>query len=149
MEAKTHRILRGLPNRKAPSGFEARVLAEITRRAALPWWKKSFAHWPSAVRVAFLGLSVLAAVLLVAGIVTFGNSSGAHALTGSLANARNWFYLARDLTVSAKERASFLVGSVPSLWLYGGAALLAMSYATLAAFGALTYRVLSTSRSTS
>jgi hypothetical protein len=142
LEAKMHRVLRGLPDRKAPSGLEARILAELSRRAALPWWRKSFAYWPSAVRISFLAVSVLAAVLLASGLVLLGNSSGAHVLSGGFSNAYNWYLLARDIAVSARYRVGSLASSVPSLWLYGGIAALAVGYATLVAFGAATYRVL-------
>lgn len=142
-------MLRGLPNRKAPPGLEARVMAELSRRAALPWWRKSFAHWPSAIRICFLGLSVIAAALLVAGFVMFTRSPGALVLSGPVENVRGWFFLARDIALSARERAGSLVTSIPPLWLYGGIALAATSYATLAAFGAATYRVLNAERSTS
>jgi len=144
-----HRVLRGLPDRKAPSGLEARILMELSRRAALPWWRKSFSHWPSAVRISFLALSVLAAILLGSGLVMLGNSNGAHALSGGFSNAYNWYLLARDIAVSARDRVAGLAASVPSLWLYGGVVALAAGYASLAAFGAATYRVLRTSRSTS
>lgn len=135
-------MLRSLPNRRAPSGLEARVLAEISRRAALPWWRKSFSHWPSAIRFSFLGLSVIAAALLVTGFVMFGKSAGAHVLSGGVANAQGWFFLARDLAISARDRVGSLVSSVPALWLYGGLAAVGTSFVTLAAFGAATYRVL-------
>jgi hypothetical protein len=149
MEARMNRMLRGLPNRKAPSGLEARVMAELTRRAALPWWRKSFAHWPSAIRISFLGLSVIAAALLVAGLVMFTRSPNALVFSGPVENVRGWFTLGRDIALSAKDRVGSLVSSVPPLWLYGGLALVATSYAALAAFGAATYRVLSVERSTS
>jgi hypothetical protein len=149
MEARMNRVLRGLPNRKAPSGLEARVLSEISRRAALPWWRKSFAHWPAAVRVTFLGLSVVAAALLVTGLVLLGRSPNIHVFSGALENSKSWIFLARDLAASAKDRAGSLVASVPPLFLYGGIALVAISYASLAAFGAATYRVLTVERSTS
>jgi hypothetical protein len=149
MEARMNRMLRGLPNRKAPSGLEARVMAELSRRAALPWWRKSFAHWPSAIRISFLGLSVIAAALLVAGLVMFTRSPNALVVSGPVENVRSWFILGRDIALSARERAGSLVSSIPSLWLYGGIALVATSYATLAAFGAVTYRVLTVERSAS
>src|SRR5450631_2530373 len=146
MEAKMHRVLRGLPDRKAPSGLESRILAELSRRSALPWWRKSFAHWPSAVRISFLALCVLAAVVLASGLVMLGKSNGAHVLSGGFSNAYGWYLIARDIAVSARDRVGSLASSVPSLWLYGGIAVLAAGYAALAAFGAVTYRVLSSNR---
>jgi hypothetical protein len=149
LEARVHRTLRSLPNRRAPSGLEARVLAELTRRAALPWWRKSFAHWPSAFRFTFLALSVAAAALLVYGAITVGNSQGAHALSGGLSSGFGWFTLARDIVLAARDRVASLVASVPRVWLYGGAAVIAVSYAAIGALGAATYRALSVERSPS
>jgi hypothetical protein len=149
LESRVNRALKGLPNRRAPSGLEARVLAEISRRAALPWWKKSFAHWPSVIRITFLGLSVAAAVLLVSGLVFLGRSAGVHTLTGGISNAYGWYVLARDIAVSARDRVAVLISSVSTLWLYSAVALVAAGYATLAAFGAATYRVLSSGRAAS
>jgi hypothetical protein len=70
-------------------------------------------------------------------------------VSGAVSNAYGWFVLARDIVASARDRVGMLLGSISPLWLYGGAALVATSYAALAAFGAATYRVLSAERSPS
>jgi hypothetical protein len=54
--------------------LEARVYCEIERRAALPWWRLSFAHWPLFARAAFL---VMSGVLIGAAFV-----GGASAIDG-------------------------------------------------------------------
>ena len=46
LERFIHQTLRALPDRKAPGTLEARVLAEVERRAAIPWWHKSWSYWP-------------------------------------------------------------------------------------------------------
>jgi hypothetical protein len=149
LESKMHRVLRGLPNRKAPSGLEARVLAELSRRAALPWWRKSFAHWPSSIRVTFFALSGLAAAVLVSGLFTLGQSPGAHALASGISSGYGWFVLAREIGAAAGDRARMLLASIPAYWLYGATALVAVSLASVAALGAATFRALSTARQSS
>src|SRR5688572_3554534 len=74
LERLIHQTLRDLPPRPAPRSLEERVFAELARRAALPWWKKSFAHWPMPARavllVACIGtakLAVMAGVWAMAG----------------------------------------------------------------------------------
>lgn len=44
LERLIHRTLRDLAPRRAPRTLEARVFAELERRAALPWWRQSYAH---------------------------------------------------------------------------------------------------------
>src|SRR5687768_72038 len=68
-------VLHEQPLRRAPRTLEARVFAALERRAAVPWWHKSFMHWPVAARVAFLIASVgfvqialKAAAWIVAGV---------------------------------------------------------------------------------
>ena len=146
LEISIHRVLRGLPDRKAPAGLEARVLAEIGRRASLPWWRKSFAHWPSAVRAGFFVCSGLAAAALVAGLFVLSQSPGAHELASAVSSARAWTVIARDVFAAADAKVRSLLAAVPALWLYGGAAAIALCYAVVAAAGAATYRALSVGR---
>jgi hypothetical protein len=146
LEARIHAVLRQLPERKAPAGLEARVLAELGRRAALPWWRKSFAHWPSAVRAAFFAASAIAAGLVVAGLFVLGHTSGAHQVAGALSAVNAWIVIARDVVAVAGSKARAFVSTIPSFWLYGGAAAIALSYASVAALGATAYRALSTGR---
>src|ERR1700738_3597831 len=54
LERLLDRALRELPLRRAPLTLESRVFGELQRRAALPWWRRSFAHWPLLARAAFL-----------------------------------------------------------------------------------------------
>lgn len=148
LEAAIHRVLRSVPDRRAPAGFEARVLAELGRRASLPWWRRSFAHWPKAVRVAFFVGSALAAALVVSGVIVLARSSGAQALAGGVEARFSWLFLSREIAGSAYDRVRGLAAAVPSLWLYGAAGTIAVCYATLGAIGAATYRALSFARQT-
>jgi hypothetical protein len=141
LEASIHRVLRKLPDRKAPLSLEARVLAELGRRASLPWWRKSFAHWPAAVRAGFFAGTCLAAALVVAGLFVLGRSPGARELTAGVTTSYAWIAIARDVASSAGYKVRALAASIPPFWLYGGAATLALCYAAAAAAGAA-YRAL-------
>jgi len=146
LETRMTRLLRQLPDRRAPAGLEARVLAEISRRAALPWWRTSFAHWPLAARLAFFVAAGAAAAAVVGLIFIASHSPDAHALTGSVAASQAWLLLGRDLGLAAWDRLADLWAAVPPAWLYGAGLALAVSYAALAVLGTASYRAFSSSR---
>jgi hypothetical protein len=143
LEASIHRVLRALPDRKAPFSLEGRVLAELSRRAALPWYRKSFAHWPSSVRGCFFVLAVAAAALVVAGLFVLGRTTGAGEITSGIATSRAWLVIARDVVVAAGFKVRAFLAEFPPLVLYGAAAALGLCYAAVAAAGAATFRALS------
>lgn len=76
LERWVHAALRELPMRRAPATLESRVLEELQRRTALPWWRRSFAQWPLAPRVGFslicAGLAALAVLGAARAVVDFG-----------------------------------------------------------------------------
>ncbi len=149
LEQSLHRVLRSLPDRKAPAGLVARVQAELNRRAMLPWWRKSFAHWPSAVRAGFFAGSAIAAALVVAGLFVVGQSSGAHELASGISASYAWVAVVRDVVSVAGYRARAFLAAIPAVWLYGGAATIALCYASVAALGLTAYRALSPVREAS
>jgi hypothetical protein len=149
LEAAIHRVLRSIPDRKAPAGLEARVLAELGRRASLPWWRRSFAFWPTSVRLMFFVGSAVAAALLVSGLILVMRSSGSHELAGGVEARFSWLILAREVAASGYARVRGLIAAVPAIWLYGAIGTIAMCYATLGAIGAAAYRVLSLPRQAS
>jgi len=59
--------LRDLPLRRAPDSLESRVFSELARRESLPWWRRSFAHWPMAPRAVFVSICVALVVLTLLG----------------------------------------------------------------------------------
>ena len=148
LEAAIHRALRSVPDRRAPAGLEARVLAELGRRASLPWWRRSYVYWPSAIRVAFFIGSALAAALLVSGLMAFGRSPEAQDLA-SMARPFAWLGVARDYVASINGDIRRYAALIPSTWLYGAIGAIAACYAALTAIGAVTYRALSFGRPTS
>ncbi len=149
LEAAIHGVLRRLPDRKAPAGLEGRVFAELARRAALPWWRKSFSHWPSTVRMGFVAGSVLAGLLMVLGLITLSGTQSAHQVSGSIANSLAWLTFARDLVSTTEGKARILLAATPSVWLYGAVGTVAVCYAALAAIGAATYRAVTFARQAS
>jgi len=132
LERFLHRALRKLPSLRAPSTLEQRVLGELARRAALPWWRQSFAHWPPLARAGFIAAcALLGAVMIAAGAP----------LVAGLATLADW-HLHLAFVGASLEALSSLVRGIPAAWLYEGAALAAALYALLFAIGATAYRAL-------
>lgn len=52
LEAWADHALRQLPGRRAPAGLSARVLAEIQRREAAPWYSRPWLEWNPAAKLA-------------------------------------------------------------------------------------------------
>ena len=131
MERQIDRLLRALPLRRAPASLQARVLGQLERRAALPWWHRSFAHWPLGARAAFLlvcGASIRLAFL---------GSTTAAAGVRSLSWARQVGMLAS----SGGHLAALIAPTAPPAWLYEGVAFCAVLYAVLFGLGAAVYRL--------
>lgn len=132
LERRIHRSLRRLPQRRAPSSLEGRVWSELARLASLPWWRRSFLHWPFAARATFFLLSAGACALTFIG--------GARVIAGfasvrELADSFTWLITAADAMGS-------LVRALPSIWLYEALAAAALLYGLLFALGAAAYRTL-------
>jgi hypothetical protein len=127
-----------LPLRKAPAGLEARVLAELSRRVALPWWRRSFASWPQIARIGFVLISIALAGLAFVGGVWALQNLGSPALGAlSTPGARHLFAL---LTV-AGQLAS-LGHILPAHWLYEGLVASTLLYVLLFGLGITAYRTL-------
>ena len=138
LESVIDEALRELPPRRAPAGLEARVLAEVRRRAALPWWQHSFAGWPAIARVGFLLMCVLLVGLAFLGGVWAVQNLGSPAV-GAL--SLPWARHLVALVTVAGDLAS-LIRVVPSHWLYQGLAASVMLYAALFGLGIAAYRTL-------
>ena len=143
LEKFIHRALRELPDRPAPRTLESRVLAEIERRAALPWWRQSYAHWPVSMRGAFLILSALAAAVLIAGLVLLVRRPEAAIVAGALTERFGAILVLRSLAQAASQTINGVIHVIPSWWLYGALAAIGVCYATVIGVGAAAYRVIS------
>jgi hypothetical protein len=141
LERWARQALRDLPARRAPGSLEARVMAEIERRAARAWWQLSFMEWPTAVRIAFvLGCTAsgVAAARMFAWL-SGGVSASVSELNSDLAPA----------TASVRATASLVTSiahQIPPGWVYGGAAVLVLLYVGLFGIGAIAYRTLYATR---
>ncbi len=139
-EALVARALRGLPPRRAPRALESRVLAELARRAGLPWWRRSIGHWPGLAQAGF--------VVLCAGLVRLAWLAGIWATdgfetwsrSGSPAIARV-YDIAATLSAAA-EVVKLLAGVMPPAWILGGLAFASILYAALFGLCAALYRTL-------
>lgn len=142
LEQWVQRTLRDLPPRRAPRSLEVRVLAEIARRTALPWWRQSFTHWPLPARallvVALLGIVkmvLMGTVWAMAGFDTTGFQQ-------AFAQPILWIESGQTVLQAVSGAGDALLRSIPPLWLYGGLAFFAAMYATLFGLGAAAYKLL-------
>jgi hypothetical protein len=142
LEQLVHRELRALPMRKAPAGFEARVLAEIERRAAVAWYHKSWSYWPAPVRAAFLAVGTGFAAAAVATFYLLSQGAAAETVMQEVATGFGWISRITGVVSWTYHFGRQLVADLPPLWLYGGLAFIAAMYATFVGLGAAAYRYL-------
>lgn len=135
LERLIDKALRDQPLQRAPADFQARVLAQIARRAAAPWWQGSFTGWPMAARLLFLLVSAGFAKLLL---------EATNVIVAPLDPASRGAALFADFAWISAVFASFgaMLRGLPSIWLYGGLTVLAMLYLTLFGVSAAAYRTL-------
>ena len=142
LERFVHQALRELPPHRAPRSLESRVFAALARRAALPWWKQDFVHWPAAARGAFL---VSTAALAAALVWVLGGLNVAPATEAISANL-TWIDSLRAIAGSVGNLAAIVFRSVSPAWFYGGAIAIVSLYATLFGLGTAAYRTLYANR---
>lgn len=146
LEKLIHENLRTLPHRRAPRTLEGRVLAAIEARAALPWWRKSFAQWPVAMRCLFLLVSGgVVKLALMATVWVMGDFDRAN-FTSAFSNQFAWLERLRNALTAIADYSMLVFHSIPPVWLYGGLACLAAVYVTLFGIGAAAYRTLYANR---
>jgi hypothetical protein len=140
LEQVLDQALRNLPLRKAPSSLEARVMNELARRVAMPWWRTSFAGWPVTARVGF----VLTCAALIAATILGGASAylGDRPLSEASAAVLSWVSPILTLISSVGGLVAVLFRVIPPLWLYGGLGIGIFLYVTLFGLGAAAYRTL-------
>jgi len=132
--------LRELPLRRAPLSLESRVLGEIERREARPWWRLSFAHWPELARAGF--------VLACGGLIWLSTFMGIWparipgALQDPVALTVTWAREAAAFTGALGELVAALTRAIPPIWLSGGLAVSAVLYSVLFGLGIAAYRTL-------
>lgn len=135
------------PLRSAPVALQQRVFAELAQRAALPWWRKSFAHWPTPIRVAWLLVSVaVAPIMLNLTLWLSGQLAAAH----SVARPLSWLENFAAFISFMHSVSNYVVGSVwqhiPATLLYGGIVAVLTMYGLLIALGTVAYRTVYAAR---
>ena len=142
LEQLVHRELRLLPPRRAPRSLEARVLAAIEQQAYIPWYHKSWAYWPAAVRATFLALATGVTGAVIAAFYLGFNGVDTSALVARAGVQFSFFTKTYHLLAWIVEFTSGLFSQIPAYWFYGGLALVASLYATFFGLGAAAYRAL-------
>lgn len=139
-ELQVNALLQDLPLRHAPITLESRVFRELEQRAARPWWRRGFKHWPNGGRAAFVAIcSVIIGYTIMDGSWSI---VGARTLNAAGAWSLSWAHPVVAAIASAGEFATLLVHIIPATWLYGGVAACAMLYAALFGLSATAYRSL-------
>lgn len=137
-----HRTLRDLPPRPAPRSLELRVLAELARRAALPWWRHSFSHWPAAARATFCVASAGVIKLVLMATVWVMAGFDPAQFQAAFAPQFTWMENGFAVVQAIAGFVEIVLRNIPTLWLYGGLAFVAILYVALFGLGAAAYRVL-------
>ncbi len=141
-----HPTLRALPPRRAPRTLEARVFAELERRAALPWWRQSFVHWPLPARAVFLLAAVALVKLTFMATVWVMEGFDSASFFAAFSTPVSWVQAGVSMVRGTTNFCALLFHSIPPLWLYGTVAFVAAMYAALFGLGAAAYRMLYVSR---
>lgn len=135
------RVLRDQPPRRAPATLETRVLAQLERRATLPWWQQSYAFWPAPIRGAFLLAATLSAVALVVGGTAIFQGPLQKFIIG-LAGKFPWLTHSAESAENIFRLFSPVWHALSPLWFYVGAAFIGGAYAMLIGVSAAAYRTL-------
>jgi hypothetical protein len=141
-ERIVHRTLRELPPRRAPRSLEQRVLAEIERRVALPWWQKSFAHWPIAAQSGFVLVCVVLVALALTGRGWIMAGLVPVEFAGAFAQPLSWMENALVVVRAVTGFFGIMLRNIPPIWLYGGILLFGSMYAALFGLGAAAFKAL-------
>jgi hypothetical protein len=142
LERLVHATLRALPARQAPASLENRVLAEIERRARLPWWTKSFRSWPMPARMTF---GVVSLGLVVATAWVLGGFEAGQ-LTGAFTPHFAWLESITSVFGAIGGFFAIMFRSIPPVWFYGSLVFFAAMYVALFGLGAAAYRTLYANR---
>lgn len=133
LERFIDQALRQQPALRAPASLQSRVLAELARRAALPWWRCSFSHWPLAAK----GIFVAACGALIK-LAFSGTGWVLGAASAPAASVRS----TAEVASSLGNVTRLIFESIPSYWIYLGAGFAAVLYLALFGLGATAYRTL-------
>lgn len=135
------RELRGLPDRPAPETLMPRVLQAIAARQSLPWWRKSYVHWPPFARWFFLVASSGLAAFLAYGLWGMLNGATPEVLGAELRSIGAGWNVFRSLVETLGSAARILVKSAGAWWMWGAATVAGVSYLTTVSLGTVCWRL--------
>jgi hypothetical protein len=133
LERLVTRTLQDQPLRRAPASLESRVLAQLESGAAVTRWRRGFAHWPLAARLAFLAVSVGFVKLALSIGMWLATPLASPAFSLDLPSQMAWLQTLFVVIASISR-------TVPSLWVHAGIGVLVIMYVALFGIGASAYR---------
>ncbi len=140
-EAELDRRLKSLPDRRAPESLALRVMAAVRAQAALPWYRRAWAHWPRSAQV----LSLLWFSALLGGLTWVCLQAGRGELPGVIggqfAEALSIFGPLWSLITAILEACVLLLKQVPILAWVGLVGFFAVMYLSCIGLGTALYRI--------
>jgi hypothetical protein len=142
LEQQLHAALRRLPPLAAPATLESRVLRELARREALPWWRKGFGRWPLAARVLFVPLSAGFIKLAFLSVGAFGSIVATAQRTTALGTVESRWQTLSGMLQTVRTVGGLIMQNVPQVWIYGLLGFGLLLYVSLFGIGAAAFRSL-------
>lgn len=137
-----HAALRQLPPLKAPATLESRVLRELARLEARPWWRQGFGRWPLAARALFVPLSAGFIKLAFLSIGAFGSAVNTAQQSTVVSTAESRWQALSGALQSLRTLGALVIQDVPQVWIYGVVGFGLLLYASLFGIGAAAFRSL-------
>lgn len=137
-----HATLQRLPPLKAPATLESRVLRELARREARPWWRQGFGRWPPAARMLFVPLSAGFIKLAFLSVGALGSAVSSAQQSPVLDTAATRWQALSGALQSLRTIGALVVQGVPQIWIYGAIGVALFLYASLFGIGAAAFRSL-------
>jgi len=144
LEQFVDRLCKEQPLRKAPADLYQRVMREVQLRKALPWWRKSFLHWPIMMQVLFVLAALITAKLAL--VCTHWISQNWFASSKVVKESSSLLQGADAVVAVSNSISSHLTHFIPVPWLYGAVAIVAVLYLVLFGVGVATYKTLYAAR---
>lgn len=126
LERRIDQVLKGLPELSAPSTLALRVMAAVSRRADLAWYRQPMEMWPAGLRIAamvilmgsFSGLCIAAWQLTRAAGITEATQeiSQMFSIFTALWNALN-VVLGAVVVIARHFGTAFILGSLAAIGL--------------------------------
>ncbi len=142
LEQQVHAALRRQPPLHAPSTLESRVLRELARREARPWWRMGFGRWPPVARLVFVPLSAGFIKLAFLSVGALGSVVDAAQQTSALGSVESRWQSLSGLLQTARTVGELVMQNVPQIWIYGLVGFGLLLYVSLFGIGAAAFRSL-------